>query len=529
MSSINKFGEGLINHHQYNNSKLKTNLLKTLGISINSSSIDLHKKRLCNLIAPIEPKDAVTKAYLLRKNDVLTDSVNKLTATYTSKMERIENDVKQFQNTYDLQMDGMKKQIDELYTAIKNDINSEAKQIELPLKNQLINANKSYMNKIEERFDKIEEYIFKWIGVEQLEEKFDKQLNSMKGDLIKLQTTLTSNVEEDVKSIEQSVKTYLNNENKEFINKTEERFQIIEDYLFKSNGKQRQQQDKDVKKRKRINLSFLLSLFLLLFAALNLNSICKRDIYNQSKIGRGFVNNLINRVPVELHLPGYQFCGPGTKLATRLAQGEKGINPLDAACREHDIAYSQSEDINKRHQADKILTEKAWQRVKSKDSDLKERINAWFVTNAMKAKVKFGLGMSASNISRKKETKKVRKVKKTKVRKIRRGRKRGRCWGKKTSNILKKAKPNNITDAVKIAQNAIHSKLRMSNKGNVAAAIPRIISMPKLGRFLPLVPILTALSALGGLATGGSAIVKTPLAQECGIVNLDNSNGPGTH
>uniref|UniRef100_A0A1B0G601 Double jelly roll-like domain-containing protein n=1 Tax=Glossina morsitans morsitans TaxID=37546 RepID=A0A1B0G601_GLOMM len=174
------------------------------------------------------------------------NSVNNLTTTYTSKMERVENDVKQFQNIYDLQMNSMKKQIDELYTTIKNDINSEAKQIEITLKNQLINANKSYMNKIEERFDKIEEYIFKWIGVEQLEEKFDKQLNSMKGDLIKLQTTLTSNVEEDVKLIEQSVKAYLNNENKEFINKTEERFQIIEDYLFKSIGlKQRQQQDKD--------------------------------------------------------------------------------------------------------------------------------------------------------------------------------------------------------------------------------------------------------------------------------------------
>uniref|UniRef100_A0A1A9UIU7 Uncharacterized protein n=1 Tax=Glossina austeni TaxID=7395 RepID=A0A1A9UIU7_GLOAU len=194
-------------------------------------------------MAPTEPEDAVTKAYTLRKNDVLTDSANNLITTYTSKMKRVEDDMKQFQNTYDLQMNGMKKQIDELFTTIKNDINSEAKQIEIIIKNQLINANKSYMNKIEERFDKIEEYIFKWIGVEQMEEKFNKQLNNMKGDLIKLQTTLTSNVEEDVKLIEQSVKAYLYNENKEFINKTEERFKII-------GLKQRQQQDKDVKKRK---------------------------------------------------------------------------------------------------------------------------------------------------------------------------------------------------------------------------------------------------------------------------------------
>uniref|UniRef100_A0A1B0AKH1 Uncharacterized protein n=1 Tax=Glossina palpalis gambiensis TaxID=67801 RepID=A0A1B0AKH1_9MUSC len=159
MTSINKFGEGLINHHhhQYNNSNFKTILLKTLGISINSNSIDLHKKRLCNLIAPTDPKDAVTKAYLLRKNDVLTDSVNNLTITYTSKMNRIEDNMKQFQNSYELQMNGMKKQKGELYTTIKNDINSEAKQIEITFRNKLITANKSFMNKIELRFDKIEE------------------------------------------------------------------------------------------------------------------------------------------------------------------------------------------------------------------------------------------------------------------------------------------------------------------------------------------------------------------------------------
>ena len=63
---------------------------------------------------------------------------------------------------------------------------------------------------------------------------------------------------------------------------------------------------------------------------------------------------------------------------------------MDAACREHDVAHSQSKDIDTRHQADKILAEKAWQRVKSKYRDHKERANTWFVTNAMKAKEEFG-------------------------------------------------------------------------------------------------------------------------------------------
>jgi len=32
----------------------------------------------------------------------------------------------------------------------------------------------------------------------------------------------------------------------------------------------------------------------------------------------------------------------------------RGINPLDAACREHDIAYSRSNDLAERHVADNI-------------------------------------------------------------------------------------------------------------------------------------------------------------------------------
>uniref|UniRef100_A0A1B0BYA3 Uncharacterized protein n=1 Tax=Glossina palpalis gambiensis TaxID=67801 RepID=A0A1B0BYA3_9MUSC len=154
LDKIYGFNVDVRGNWRYGNNKLKFNRDNTINIgnikwtmTPDSNSIDFHKKRL--------QKDAVTKAYLLRKNDVLADSVNNLTTTYTSKMNRIEDDMKQFQNSYNSQMNSMKKQIDELYTTNKNDINSEAKQVEITLKNQLINANKIYMNKIEERFDKI--------------------------------------------------------------------------------------------------------------------------------------------------------------------------------------------------------------------------------------------------------------------------------------------------------------------------------------------------------------------------------------
>ncbi|KAI9575435.1 hypothetical protein GQX74_009701 [Glossina fuscipes] len=173
-SSLSSGNTPLLNNNN-NNTKNKNRfrIKKSLKRNIDKKGLKIEKSLK-------DPKDAVTKAYLLRKNYVLTDRVNNLTTTCTSKLNRIEDDMRQFQNSYDSQMNSMKKQIDELYTTIKNDINSEAKQVEITLKNQLINANKTYMNKIEERFDKIEEYIFKWIGVEQLQEKYDKQLNSMR-------------------------------------------------------------------------------------------------------------------------------------------------------------------------------------------------------------------------------------------------------------------------------------------------------------------------------------------------------------
>lgn len=39
--------------------------------------------------------------------------------------------------------------------------------------------------------------------------------------------------------------------------------------------------------------------------------------------------------------------------------------------------------------ADKILELKAWERVKAKDSNYKEKIAAWMVTNVMKVKRKW--------------------------------------------------------------------------------------------------------------------------------------------
>lgn len=216
--------------------------------------------------------------------------------------------------------------------------------------------------------------------------------------------------------------------------------------------------------------------------------------------GGGLLNHLINKLPFELHLPGYQFCGPGTKLQVRLNRGDKGINPLDAACREHDIAYSKNKDLYSRHQADQILENKAWKRVLDKDTSIGERANAYLVTNAMKAKVKFGMGIQK--------------------RKGGGGTKLFSAAVKSATKILKKKKPQDIASAIQIARKSIQN----SFKGKKSkAVIPRIISVPKIGGFLPLIPIIAALGALGSLSGGGAAIAKAVNSAKSAKNQLDEA------
>lgn len=104
------------------------------------------------------------------------------------------------------------------------------------------------------------------------------------------------------------------------------------------------------------------------------------------------INKTIDLLPVEIHLPGYQYCGPGTNLNIRLARGDPGINKLDSYCKEHDIAYSQNSDNKYRAEADRKLAEQAWERVRASDSSIGERAASWAITNIMKAKSKLGGG-----------------------------------------------------------------------------------------------------------------------------------------
>ena len=95
---------------------------------------------------------------------------------------------------------------------------------------------------------------------------------------------------------------------------------------------------------------------------------------NQKKLKKNSViDNLIDNLPVELHLPTYEYLGPGTRVEERVARGDGGNNPLDIAARAHDLAYLNNEN---RHLADKILTNRAFSRLLASDSETEDKAAA---------------------------------------------------------------------------------------------------------------------------------------------------------
>lgn len=193
--------------------------------------------------------------------------------------------------------------------------------------------------------------------------------------------------------------------------------------------------------------------------------------------GGGLVNSIINNLPFEVHLPGYNYCGPGTKLYKRLARGDRGVNKLDEACMQHDIAYTNHTDLSNRHKADLQLLNMAKQRIKSKDAGKGEKLSSWLVSKVMKAKLKSGSGIkSFKNL--------VSKIK-SKIKKLKR---------KDSKTLIKAA----YLAAKKLLPN-VHHRIRL----------PRVIPIPKTGGVLPLIPIFAGLSALGSLAGGAAGIAKT--------------------
>jgi len=114
------------------------------------------------------------------------------------------------------------------------------------------------------------------------------------------------------------------------------------------------------------------------------------------KTGSGILNTLLNKlnnVMPEMHLPGYNYCEPFTRLEERLARGDEPINKLDAGCKQHDIFYRDHRDTKERHIADQVLANIAKERMHASDASFGEKVNSALVRTIMNSKVAFGMGI----------------------------------------------------------------------------------------------------------------------------------------
>ena len=111
--------------------------------------------------------------------------------------------------------------------------------------------------------------------------------------------------------------------------------------------------------------------------------------------GGSFLNNLMNKLPLEMHLPGHNFTGPGTILYKGLnpegtpKEWSIPINRVDKAAYHRDLCYSKLDDTKTRNEVcDKTMLGELNGNV---NPTLGERIDKLLLGKLIKAKVNFVL------------------------------------------------------------------------------------------------------------------------------------------
>ena len=118
---------------------------------------------------------------------------------------------------------------------------------------------------------------------------------------------------------------------------------------------------------------------------------------NKTKKGGSILNRMINTLPVEMHLPGHNFTGPGTKLQKRLnpdltpKEWSKPINRIDNAAYHHDICYLKNTDTKTRN--DVCDTNMLNEMKEIKNPSFRERTERALVSSLIGTKKYFGMGL----------------------------------------------------------------------------------------------------------------------------------------
>lgn len=245
----------------------------------------------------------------------------------------------------------------------------------------------------------------------------------------------------------------------------------------------------------------------------------RKQKYREKQVeGYGLIDFIVNKLP-EIHIPGYQYCGPGTELEKRLARGDPGMNKLDKACKDHDIAYSSVKNSKGRREADKVLVARALPRIYSSDAKLGERTAALLVSGLIGAKIglsKLGLGFQRKNrklqtLKKMKGHRRIKSKKKKTIRKKNRSKLKRKSitfnellHGAKTSIKKSTMKSSSLNDTIKAAIRNVKDMKR-----NKMVKIPRVLKVPKFGgSVLSVLPIISALSGVGTISSSAAAVIK---------------------
>lgn len=232
----------------------------------------------------------------------------------------------------------------------------------------------------------------------------------------------------------------------------------------------------------------------------------KENKRKNEKIAHGIIDHIVDKLP-EIHIPSYQYCGPGTNLNKRLQRGDPGVNELDRACKAHDIEYSNLKDSKSRRGADKVLLKQSLRRIVSSDANLSERAAAALVSSLIGAEIgltKVGLGIRSKKRAKKmpSSSKKRSSKKKVNVKAI----PFSALVRSARASIKEKSPAGNFDDGgVKAAIRSVKQLKR-----NKAVKVARVLKLPKFGggNVTPILSILSALSAIGSIPSSAAAVAK---------------------
>ena len=125
----------------------------------------------------------------------------------------------------------------------------------------------------------------------------------------------------------------------------------------------------------------------------------------KAQTGESLLNKFINNLPVEMHLPGHNFTGPGTKLNKRLIPDltpkswSKCVNRVDKAAYNHDVCYLKNDTATRNAVCDKNMLKE----LKGiYNPTIREKMERGLVSSLIGTKARFGWGVDKKsfNISR---------------------------------------------------------------------------------------------------------------------------------